>query len=91
MFFEPQTLAPGPGIGVQAMATFRWRSFQSARGRVSSTLSGSGVFHASTSGGGHDGTTECGFRILAFSIRIPQSTIRTFGPPTPLIFPFSIF
>ena len=50
MVFEPQTLAPGPGIGVQAMATFRWRSFQSARGRVSSTLPGSGVFHASTLG-----------------------------------------
>jgi len=28
MVFEPQTLAPGPGIGVQAMATFRWRSVQ---------------------------------------------------------------
>jgi len=47
MIFEPQTLAPGPGIGVQAMATFRWRSFQS-------TLSGSGVFQASTSGRDHD-------------------------------------
>ena len=47
MVFEPETLAPGPGIGVQAMATFRRRSFQSA-------LSGSWVFHASTSGGGHD-------------------------------------
>ena len=23
MVFEPQTLAPGPGIGVQPMATFR--------------------------------------------------------------------
>ena len=54
MIFEPQTLAPGPGIGVQTMATSRWRSFQSARGRVSSTLSGSWVFHASTSGGGHN-------------------------------------
>ena len=30
MFFEPQTLAPGPGIGTQAMATLRWRPFQSA-------------------------------------------------------------
>ena len=30
MVFEPQTLAPGPGIGVQAMATFRWCLFQSA-------------------------------------------------------------
>jgi len=47
MVFEPETLAPRPGIGVQGMATFRWRSFQSA-------LSGSGVFHASTSGGGHE-------------------------------------
>ncbi len=47
MVFEPQTLAPGPGIGVQAIATFGWRSFQSA-------LSGSGVFHASTPGGGPD-------------------------------------
>ena len=36
LVFEPQTLAPGPGIGVQAMATFSWCSFQSA-------LSGSGV------------------------------------------------
>jgi hypothetical protein len=30
MLFEAQTLAPGPGIGVRAMATLRWRSFQSA-------------------------------------------------------------
>jgi hypothetical protein len=37
MVFEPQTLAPGFGIGVQAMAIFRWRSFQSA-------LSGQGYF-----------------------------------------------
>jgi len=51
MVFEPQTLAPGPGIGVQVMATFRWRSFQSA-------LSGSGAFHAFTSGGGHDSGME---------------------------------
>jgi hypothetical protein len=47
MIFEPQTLAPGPGIGVQMMATFRWRSFQSARGRVSSTLSCSLFFISS--------------------------------------------
>jgi hypothetical protein len=52
MVFEPQTLAPGPGTG--ARATFRWHPFQSARGRVSSTLSGSRVFQASTSGGGYD-------------------------------------
>jgi hypothetical protein len=52
MVFEAQTLAPGPGT--RAMATFRWHPFQSARGRVSSTLSGSRVFQDSTSGGGCD-------------------------------------
>ena len=60
MVFEPETLAPGPGIGVQAMATFRWCLFQSA-------LSGSGVFHAYTSVGGHDCTE--GFSLYLSSRR----------------------
>ena len=52
MVFELQTLAPG--LGTWAMTTFRWHPFQSTRGRVSSTLSGSRAFQASTFGGGYD-------------------------------------
>ena len=42
MVFVREILAPGPGT--KPKATFRWRPFQSARGRVSSTLSGSRFF-----------------------------------------------
>jgi hypothetical protein len=42
MVFVREVLAPGPGT--RPKATFRWRPFQSARGRVSSTLSGSLFF-----------------------------------------------
>jgi hypothetical protein len=42
MVFVRKVFAPGPGTGLKA--TFRWRPIQSARGRVSSTLSGSLFF-----------------------------------------------
>jgi hypothetical protein len=42
MVFVRKVFAPGPGTGWKA--TFRWRPFQFARGRVSSTLTGSLFF-----------------------------------------------
>ena len=42
MIFAQKVLAPGPGT--RPKSTFRWSPLQSARGRVSSTLSGSLFF-----------------------------------------------
>jgi len=47
MVFEPQALAPGPGIGVQAMATFRWCPFRSVlNGSLFLTPGSAGVHHS---------------------------------------------
>jgi hypothetical protein len=58
MVFAQKLLAPGPGT--KSRATFRWRPFQSARGRVSSTLSGSLFFIPPALTGSHDSSEDSG-------------------------------